>query len=286
MSKPAPDTGSVADRTRDLLGSLSPGERKVARALLAAYPVAGLETVADLADRAKVSAPTVLRFAARLGYSSYPLLQQALMREIHEQMGSPLRRMSDTSTPPPLPGSLTEVAAAYVASVNESFARIPQSELDLAVDLLSDSRLGITLIGGRFSQVLATYFANHLVLMRPAVAVLPTDRLQRDATLLDLGKRDLLVVFDYRRYDADVVEVARRANKNGARVLLFTDPWLSPAAEIATAVIPAQVEAVGPFDSLAPAMSVVETVVAAVNIRLARTSKERITRLERDDAGS
>jgi DNA-binding MurR/RpiR family transcriptional regulator len=61
---------------------------------------------------------------------------------------------------------------------------------------------------------------------------------------------------------------------------LFTDPWLSPAADVATAVIPAQVEAVGPFDSLAPAMSIVETIVAAVNIQLADASRDRISRLE------
>jgi DNA-binding MurR/RpiR family transcriptional regulator len=272
---------SVAEHTRELLGSLSPGERKVARALLAAYPVAGLETVADLAERAKVSAPTVLRFAGRLGYTSYPALQQALMREIHEQMGSPLRRMTDST---PVPDSLGDAATAYVSSISESFGRLPQSELDLAVELLSDVRLRVTLIGGRFSQVLATYLANHLVLMRGSIAVLPADRLQRDAVLLDLGKRDLMVVFDYRRYDADVVEVARRASAAGARVLLFTDPWLSPAADVATAVIPAQVEAVGPFDSLAPAMSVVETIVAAVNIQLADASRDRITRLEQSSA--
>ena len=281
MSANGMPTPSVAERTRELLGSLSPGERKVARALLAAYPVAGLETVADLAERAKVSAPTVLRFAGRLGYASYPALQQALMREIHEQMGSPLRRMTDST---PVPDSLGDAATAYVSSIGESFGKLPQSELDLAVELLSDTRLRVTLIGGRFSQVLATYLANHLVLMRGSISVLPSDRLQRDAVLLDLGKRDLMVVFDYRRYDADVVEVARRASAAGARVLLFTDPWLSPAADVATAVIPAQVEAVGPFDSLAPAMSIVETIVAAVNIQLADASRERISRLERSSA--
>ncbi|GAA1150421.1 hypothetical protein [Ornithinicoccus hortensis] len=39
---------TVAQLTRDRLGELSAGERKVGRALLSAYPVAGLETVAQL----------------------------------------------------------------------------------------------------------------------------------------------------------------------------------------------------------------------------------------------
>ncbi|WP_308439835.1 MurR/RpiR family transcriptional regulator [Streptomyces zaomyceticus] len=50
----------------------SPVERRVARVLLAACPSVGLETVAAIADRAGVSAPTVLRFVACLGFAGFP----------------------------------------------------------------------------------------------------------------------------------------------------------------------------------------------------------------------
>src|SRR3546814_16047331 len=61
-------------------------------------------------------------------------------------------------------------------------------------------------------------------------------------SLLDIGKRDTLIVFDYRRYQTDVVEFARQAEARGAHVVLFTDPWMSPIAEIADVVIIASVE--------------------------------------------
>lgn len=275
-----PLTGSVADRTRAVLGELSPGERKVGRALLATYPVAGLETVSDLAERAKVSAPTVLRFAARLGYASYPAFQQALMREVQEQMGSPLKRMDGDTKPHGEPGSLSSVEAAYTASIAATFDRLPQAEVDTAVELLADSRLRVHLIGGRFSQVLATYLANHLVLLRKSVSVVPDDDLQRRARLIDLGKRDLLVAFDYRRYDSDTIDYAWEASRRGARVLLFTDPLLSPISEVAEAVLPAEVEAVGPFDSLGPAIIVLEAVIAAVNDKVEDGSVNRMRELE------
>lgn len=276
-------SASVANRTRAILGELSPGERKVGRALLATYPVAGLETVADLAERANVSAPTVLRFAGRLGYASYPAFQQALMREVHEQMGSPIRRVEAPSDAEPDPGSLDEASSAYLRRVAETFEQLPRVEVERAVDLIIDSRLKISIVGGRFSQVLATYLANHLVLIRRGVRVMPADRLQRDAALLDLGKRDLLIVFDYRRYDADVVDLAAAASQKGVQVVLFTDPWLSPVSDIAVAVLPAQVEAFGPFDSLAPAMALVETLVAMINVRVDGGSLRRMRELERLD---
>ena len=63
---------SVAARIRRRLGRLTPTERRPALALLANYPVAGLETVAQFAARANVSGPTILRLIAKLGFDSYP----------------------------------------------------------------------------------------------------------------------------------------------------------------------------------------------------------------------
>lgn len=83
-------TGALADEIRHKLGELSPAERKVARVLLAGYPAAGFETVAVLAERAAVSAPTVIRFANRLGYRGFPDFQAALREELDARNASPL----------------------------------------------------------------------------------------------------------------------------------------------------------------------------------------------------
>ncbi|MGK5447072.1 MurR/RpiR family transcriptional regulator [Streptomyces radiopugnans] len=59
-------------------------------ALLAAYPSAGFETVARIAERAGVSAPTVIRFAHRLGYRGFPDFQRALRDELEQREASPV----------------------------------------------------------------------------------------------------------------------------------------------------------------------------------------------------
>src|SRR5918995_1254079 len=45
---------------------------------------------------------------------------------------------------------------------------------------------------------------------------------------LELTRRDVLCVFDYRRYQPDTVAAGRLAAEQGAVVVAFTDPWLSP----------------------------------------------------------
>jgi len=82
--------GGLAEGIRRRLGECSPAERKVGRVLLAAYPSAGFETVARLAERAGVSGPTVVRFVNRLGFRGFPDFQQALREELAERTASPL----------------------------------------------------------------------------------------------------------------------------------------------------------------------------------------------------
>ena len=82
----------MAELVRQRGAELSPAERKLARVLLASYPIAGLESVARLAERAGVSPPTVTRFIAKLGFGGYPDFQAALRREIQERLSSPMAR--------------------------------------------------------------------------------------------------------------------------------------------------------------------------------------------------
>src|SRR5579872_5959058 len=82
----------VGELVRQRAASLSPAERKLSRALLASYPIAGLESVARLAERAGVSPPTVTRFIGKIGFAGYPEFQDALRSEIQERLSSPLAR--------------------------------------------------------------------------------------------------------------------------------------------------------------------------------------------------
>src|SRR5260370_28706549 len=71
----------VAELVRSRLNGLSPAERKLARVLLASYPIAGLESVARFAERDQLSRPTVTRLITKLGLSRYPDFQATLRHD-------------------------------------------------------------------------------------------------------------------------------------------------------------------------------------------------------------
>lgn len=290
-------SGPLAEEIRRRLGECSPAERKVGRVLLAGWPAAGFETIAILAERAAVSAPTVLRFLARIGYRGFPDFQAALRSELDERNASPLtlydagtytrtQEAADRSSAPGEPEAefaalLQHSSAVLTTAVARSFVETPPHDLEHAIRLLSDRKRRVTLSGGRFTNLFAQYLGLHLMQLRDDVRFLPDRDVERTAVLTALTRRDVLVIFDYRRYEDDKVTIAELVQEHGGKVVLFTDTWLSPVATHADVVLPSQVAAPSsPYDSLVPTLAIVETVVAGIVQTLAEDGHTRMQRGE------
>lgn len=279
---PADDAGNptVADRVRGVQGALTPAELKLSRVLLANYPAAGLESTNSLARRAGVSPPTVLRFIARVGFGRYRTFQDALREEVRARSASPLTLPARITADSATSDLCTVAAQVSTDGIHHTFRALPQHEFEAAVTLLCDPGNRIISFGGRFSHLLAAYLDLHLRLMRPLTAVHRPHLNDDPSFLADIGRRDVCVVFDFRRYQTDVVALARAVHDRGAKIVLITDPWLSPISDVADIVIPARVEAPGSFDSIVAPTTVVEALVAAVHARLAETAEERMRAIE------
>jgi DNA-binding MurR/RpiR family transcriptional regulator len=272
---------AVGELVRQLAGEFTGAEKKVARVLLAAYPIAGLETIAEFSERAGVSAPSVVRFVKKLGFDSYPGFQRALREEIQARISSPLSLYDRRPRVPGGGGVLGASSRTFVEALEATFRNLPATEFEAVVDRLAGTPGRVLCTGGRFSQVLAYYLFAHLRMLRPGAALIGEEASTRSDELMDLSRRDTVVVFDYRRYQNDTVNFARMAAQRHATVALFTDPWLSPAADVADHILTSSVEAPSPFDSIVAGMGLVEAVVAGLFLRLGDEVKGRIEELER-----
>jgi len=272
----------VVELVRQRLDSLSPAERRLARALLASYPIAGLESVARFAERAGVSPPTVTRFIAKLGFRGYPEFQENLRDEVQARLSSPLERYREEPKRESAVKSALDVAAQNLKATTELLS---DRDVVETVELLADVRRRVLVLGGRVSAPLARYLAAQLHLLRPGIGLVDAERSAPAQQLIDMRRTDLLVAFDYRRYQPDTIDCARVAAARGCDVVLFTDQWLSPASAFARQVLVTSVETVGPFDSLVGAIAVVEAIVASVLGKLGTRAETRMQNLERLRAG-
>jgi DNA-binding MurR/RpiR family transcriptional regulator len=271
----------VGELVRHRLASLSPAERKLARVLLASYPIAGLESVARFAERAGVSPPTVTRFITKLGFAGYPEFQEVLRHEVQARLSSPLARYRDEQPDQGAGSLLTDALDVSRRNLQATVEQLSHHDFEEAVALVSDVRRRVLVLGGRVSSQLARYLVGQLHLLRPGVSLIDAERSAPAQQLIDVRKGDVVIVFDYRRYQADTIESARVAAAQGCGIVLFTDPWLSPASAFARQVLVTSVETVGPFDSLVGATAVVEAMVAAVLNRLGPRAQARMRSLDR-----
>ena len=270
---------TVADRVRAASADMTPAEQKVARILFSSAMLAGLGTVASLADRAKVSGPTVIRLTAKLGFDSYPQFQAALRHEMEERGRSALTfyagggkvRRGDF---------VAKALQVFGRSMERSFERIPPTEFNSVVTALCDVKRPLFLAGGRFTQLIAHILYLHLYQIRPGVRMIQEGLQPRKDQLLGVGPKSVLFVCDFRRYQADTVALARMAKQRGATVLLLTDPWESPIAEFADHVLIAEVTAPSAFDSMVPAFALAEALIGAALISLERKAIARMRELE------
>jgi DNA-binding MurR/RpiR family transcriptional regulator len=103
--------------------------------------------------------------------------------------------------------------------------------------------------------------------------------------LIEIGRKDVIVAFDIRRYQEDVTVLCETAAKQGATVVLLTDPWLSPIARVARHVLPAHIVAPSNWDSSTGLLLLTEALVAAVTKHLWDTAKPRMEAVERLRSG-
>jgi DNA-binding MurR/RpiR family transcriptional regulator len=269
---------SVAEAIRERLARLTASERRAARALLANYPMLGLETVAEFSVRSGVSSPTTLRFVGRIGFANYAEFQRRLREEVEAQLKSPLAKAAPIEAAPDR--SLAAFAAAVNENIAETFRHMPAAEFDAAVTLIADRKRPLHLLGGRFTDSIARYMAAHLRILRPDVNHISGQPDNWRDLLVDFGRKDVLVVFDVRRYQEGLVTFAKAAAKRQATIVLLTDQWLSPIARIALHVLPARIQAPSAWDSNAALLAVAEALIAAVTTRTWPQSEQRIKALE------
>ena len=268
---------SIAELISDRIGTMPAGERRAAQTLIANYPLIGLKTVAEFSTAAGVSSPTILRFVSRLGFQNYPEFQSSLQDELAAQLQSPASRTLNPASPS---GAISPMLEATLDNMRETFRHLSDRQLADIAAKLAERRGKTFLIGGRFTDPLARYMAAHLAIIQPDVYHLAgQESIWRDR-LIDMGKRDVLVIFDIRRYQDSLIRFAEKAHQRGVQIVLFTDQWLSPIARFARHVIAGRTAVPSPWDSSAALFVVAEALIGELTRQLEADSARRIREME------
>lgn len=271
---------SIEEQLRAAIGAMTRAEKQLAGHILRHYPVALWGSVTQLARAAEVSSPTVVRLAQKMGFGGYPGLQAAVREELEARLESPLAKHDRWAADAPKAHILNRFADAVLGNLQATLAQIDHAEFDAAAVLLADPARKIYATGGRITLAMAEYFVTHMKVIRPQVELLSPVSNAWPPQLIEMRPGDVLLVFDIRRYEANVLQLVEMAAEQGAEVILVTDPWVSPAAAHARYRFSAQIEVPSAWDSTVAIQVLVETLMASVQSLTWRETEARMRRLE------
>ncbi len=275
-----PSGSTVAENIRSVFDKMTRSERQLASHLLDNYPVAGMVSITEFAKTGGVSTPTVMRALAKLGFSSYPVFQEALRAELQQQLSNPIEKHQRWSSSAPAEHMLNRYADTVIDNLRQTLRYLDHNSFDQIVALLAQPEARIHIVGGRITHSLADFLFTHLQVIRPDVQLVPLSSALWPHQLLNMSAGDLLIVFDVRRYENDLLLFAEQAKQQGADIVLFTDQWVSPIAKHALHSLNARIEAPSGWDSAVVSLVILEALIAALEQALWDSTHQRMAKLE------
>ena len=273
-------TPTVAEALRGQFDQFTRAERQLADTLLAHYPVSGLSSITALAESALVSTPTVVRLVKKLGFSGYPQFQARLREELAATISSPVAKHERWAERAPEAHILNRFAEAAIDNLHRTLSRFDTQTFDAVAELLADTDRQVAIVGGRITRSLADYLFTHMQVIRDGLSLVPSTTSTWPHYLLGMRPGDVLVVFDIRRYETELIRFVEMARAREATIVLFTDQWGSPAAKHAHHVLPCRIEVPSAWDSTMVMLFVVEALIAAVQTQRWETTRDRFNELE------
>ncbi len=273
-------TKTVSDIIQDNFNILTRAERQLANTLLENYPVTGLKSITRLAENADVSTPTVVRMAQKLGFSGFPELQNALRDELEATISNPIAKHDQWSEHAPDTHILNRFADAVIDNMRQTLNQLSPDEFDATCALLADRKRSVHVVGGRITHALADYLFTHLQVIRENVTHLPPNSNIWPHYVLNMKPGDVLVIFDIRRYEQDLINLADMAKASDVTIILYTDQWGSPVAKSAKHRFNIRIEAPSAWDSSVVTLFLLEATIAAVETKIWGVTKGRMKHLE------
>jgi DNA-binding MurR/RpiR family transcriptional regulator len=267
---------AIAERVGNAASVLTPSERRVADVVLADPQAVAFGTVARLAEQAGTSGPTVVRFAAKLGYQGFAELQSEAQREMADALRPATARIRER----PAADIVAQVLAVDGDNVRSTLAAIDPGELRAAVALLADPGRRVFVLTGELARGAGILLATQLDLLRAGVTVIDGSPVRVARQVSEIERGDVVVVIEHRRYERWLLEALARARAAGGCIVALTDRALSPIATDAAYAFVVAARGVGPFDSLTASIALVHALAAGVAAALQPTATARLDAAE------
>ena len=211
-----------------------------------------------------------------LTFTPYPLVHGV---DQTSALGQLNRIAAEAPAPPAKPHRRAKTNSELrTRMIEQTFSLLHEAELVGAARLIADHARRVSVGGGVVSTPLAEVLHQRLMTLRPNCGLLSADPLKRSERLIDMNKRDVIVVFDLQPYDSDLAAFARLASERGTQLVVFTDNDMSSITEAARFVFIAAARGAA-LTSNTMAVCLIEVLLAEVQRIIGEPADERLRQL-------
>ncbi len=221
----------MLDRIRASIPALPPAEQRVAKLLLADPRSFATLPVTELADRSRVSKPTVVRFCRSVGYGGLADFKLKLAGTVNEGVPFVHRSVGEDDKPGDLIVKVIDNAVAAMLKYRNAAAGHAFEQALTALTAAGQAHKRIEFYGVGNSGIVAQD-AQHKFFRLGVHATAVSDGHVQVMSATMLGPGDCAVVISNSGRSRDLIDAADIARRRGATVIVITASG-SPLAQMA-----------------------------------------------------
>ncbi|HOR54595.1 MAG TPA: MurR/RpiR family transcriptional regulator [Synergistales bacterium] len=269
---------SLLDRIASVSSTLTGQQMALARFIYQDPEKSAFLNSVQLSEAAKVSTPTVVRLAVKLGFKGFPDFREALRDTVRSRIRSIDRYREE-------PGLEEEPLFQRVLSLefhvlDEMKRHLREESVQKAVDLLSRKRR--IFIAGFLANIChAEYMAYFLGILREGVHLLTRAGENLFAQLQKAGPEDGAIIYSFPRYPTATQKLARYLKDKGVPIIGVTDSALSPLAAFSDILLEAPMKFISFIDPCAGAFALNHCLLTAFYFRYPEKMRETLLEFEK-----
>jgi len=245
---------------------LSPQLKQAARYVLSAPDDVALYSMREIAGRASVKPPTMLRLANKLNYISYNDFRDAFRQRISvppSGYAARARRLQVHQSKTGHSGLVAEMSEAEHYNIQHTFDQINAVDFSVAAQhLINADRLFIVGLRKCFSLATFFHYATRVLLKNTQLITGAAGMFREEIS--QISSKDVVLAIAFEPYTFETVEAVNAAKKAGATVVSVSDSTVSPLAKSADFTFIAANRSPSFYRSLSGALMILQTLVAAL----------------------
>jgi len=259
---------------------LSPQLQRAALVILGNPGDVAINSMRALAARAKVSPPTMLRLAQRLGFQNYEafrhVFKQVVAGSSYGIRADGLRKATDKQ-------GIAGLVEATVDAAENGFERFCDPIFALSLERIADiivaaQRTFVVASGSSFGQAVSFQYVCRMAI--PTIELANGFGIRSVGEVAFAGVDDAVLAISTSPYANATVDATRFAKQRGAKVAVVTDNRASPLARIADAAIITDTHSPHYFPSTISLNTTLEILSALVAVKRGQAGVDAISDYE------